>query len=294
MGPNITWRISPLSSSLHAAEAIGRQEPLADARLAAALDAPARLLADEIRAVNLPWERFWSHLLGPSGEAGGRRLLVETALKKIAGRAARIEQVTTRLSALIAGVETAFQEAVPGFNEELPLRIGPLREQWEARGPGLLLAIGRHTEEALMVQECSVVALYPALGGAGRAHLSYNSARIEAVLANPHEKLPEVVRLAWLIAQLNIDLPTYSEAIHRDRLHHIAAYAMLPAALAAAEEVELVRNTPELISQAIAAWRLPAPPGVEPATFLGDWWQTYHETRPPWSVALVALDRLFG
>src|SRR5439155_20152019 len=100
----------------------------------------------------------------------------------------------------------------------------------------------------------------PALGGGGEAHLAYNSLRIEAVLANPNAELPEVVRLAWLIAQLQLDLPKYSDTIHADRLPQIARYAMLPPTLLAAEAVELMRFTPELIGQAISVWRLPGPP----------------------------------
>jgi hypothetical protein len=30
-----------------------------------------------------------------------------------------------------------------------------------------------------------------------------------------------------------------------------------------------------------------------PATVL-QWWQTYQESRPPWPVALAALDQMFG
>jgi len=139
-----------------------------------------------------------------------------------------------------------------------------------------------------------VLLVHPALGGAGEAHLAYNSVRIEAVLANPNAELPEVVRLAWLIAQLQCDLPKYSDTIHADRLPRIARYAMLPAALLAAEAVELLRFTPEMIGQAMTAWRLAVPQGIDAAGVVNQWWQTYLETRPPWNVALAALDQMFG
>jgi len=84
-----------------------------------------------------------------------------------------------------------------------------------------------------------------------------------------------------LIAQLQIDLPVYSESIHADRLPHIAQYAMIPAALLAAETVELPRFAP-------ASWPERFPPGawsfpqdVDAAALIGQWWQTYQETRPP-------------
>ena len=174
------------------------------------------------------------------------------------------------------------------------LRSRPLIEQWEARGPGLLKQIGVLTEENLLAEQSQVVLVYPALGGSGDAHLAYNQACIEAVLANPVAELPEVVRLGWLISQLQLDLPIYSEHVHRDRLPHIARFAMLPVTLAAAEYVELAKLSPETIRRAIEAWRLVVPPDVDgPATVL-QWWQTYLETRPPWPIALAALDQMFG
>ena len=194
----------------------------------------------------------------------------------------------------MAGVENAFRAALPNLDEELVLRSRPMIDQWEARGPGLLKQVGVLTEESLLAEHCHAVLVYPALGGAGDAHLSYNQASIEAVLANPIAELPEVVRLGWLISQLQLDLPIYSEHVHRDRLPHIARFAMLPVTLAAAEYVELAKLSPETVGRAIEAWRLVVPPDVDgPATVL-QWWQTYLETRPPWPIALAALDQMFG
>lgn len=291
---NVTWRANPLTSILHVAEAISRRQSLADLRLAAAIEAPAGLLAAEIRGSQLPERPFWGHLLGLSSSGAARRLVVETAVTKTAGRGGRFADIVSTVAAGMAGVEAALMEVVPNLPEELELRCRPLREQWEARGPGMLRSICCWTEEGLIVEECEVSAVYPALGGGGGAHLAYNSVRIEAVLANPVAELPEVVRLGWLLAQLQLDLPRYSEDIHPERLPHIAAFAMLPAALAAAADVELVRNPTQVLGPAIAAWRLPAPPEIDAAALVEQWWQTYQEARPPWRVALVALDQLFG
>jgi hypothetical protein len=278
---------------LHAAHAVDSKLPLADPRLAA-IEGPAKQLGAEIRAANLPVARFWSHLIPLAAKSAGRRLLVETAVTKTAGRNPRFETIVRNIAASIAGVETAMQAALPEMAEEQAHRERPLREQWEARGPGMLREIGHLTDDSLIVPGCEVQLVHPALGGGGDAHLAYNSVRIEAVLANPVAELPEAVRLAWLIAQLQVDLPIHSEAIHADRLPHIARYGMLPPALIAAERVELSRFTPENIQRAIYAWRLSAPPGiVDPAALIGQWWQTYIETRPPWRVALAALDQMF-
>lgn len=290
----IRWKPHALASFLHAAEAIGRGMPLADARLAEALGPPAALLAGEIAAAGLPATRFWRQLLPLAVEIQGTRMLTETAVAKTVGRAGRFEAIVSALAAAIAAVETAGRAALPNVTEELELRERPLREQWEARGPGFLYQLANLTNERLLPESCTVVLVHPALGGAGEAHLAANQVRIEAVLANPHAELPEVVRLGWLIGQLQLDLPAFSEQIHADRLPHIARFATLPPILAAAETVELAVFNPQTLQLAIVAWRLAVPVDLEPVPLLMQWWQTCQETRPPWPVAMAALDRMLG
>ena len=294
MATEVNWRPQGFVSALHAAHALSDKLPLADARLADALQTPAALLAAEIAAANLPAGRFWRHLIPLAARTENRRQLIETAVVKTIGRGPRLETIVANLAASLAAVEAATRDAVPQWTEELVLRERPLREQWEARGPGLLMQIGRLTDETLLVPQCEVLLVHPAVGGGGEAHLAYNSVRVEAVLANPVTELPETVRLAWLIAQLQLDLPQHSESIHADRLPHVARFSMLPATLAAAETVELARFTPENVQLAISAWRLRAPPDVDATALVSQWWQTYQETRPPWNIALTALDQLFG
>jgi len=294
MAVELHWRHHALVSCLHAAEAISRNVPLADPRLAAAMEGPAQRLAAGIRAAHLPIERFWRQLIGLAARNENRRQLVEAAVIRTLGRGPRFEQIVTNLTAALLEVDSAQRAALPNLAHELPLRERPLREQWEARGPGLLFQLAQLTEEALLPESCDVLLVHPALGGGGEAHLANNSVRLEAVLANPVAELPETVRLAWLIVQLQLDLPVFSESIHADRLPHLARYAMLPAILAAAEAVELARYTPQTMRQAVIAWRLAEPLGIDGAALATEWWQTYQETRPPLCVALAALDQMFG
>lgn len=294
MATEVIWRAKPLVSHLHAAEAATHARPLADERLAEAIGPAAALLAAEIRAAGLPPEKFWGHLIPQAANTDNRRQLIETSVTKTTGRTPRLDAIVTTMTAALAAVETAANIALPKLVEELALRERPLREQWEARGPGLLQQVGALTDPALIVESCPVLLVHPALGGGGAAHLAYNSVRIEAVLANPVAELPEVVRLAWLIAQLNLDLPVWSEAILATRLPHVARYALLPVTLAAAENVELTRLSPETLKLAIDSWHLAVPEGLDGAALIFDWWQTYQTARPPWRVALTALDQLFG
>jgi hypothetical protein len=107
----LNWRPHPLVSCLHAAEAVGRKLPLADPRLTAALELPALQLAAEIRAAQLPVDRFWRQLLAQAGKTENRRQLVETAVARVLGRAPGHEPLITILTACVMEVEAAADRA---------------------------------------------------------------------------------------------------------------------------------------------------------------------------------------
>jgi hypothetical protein len=132
--------------------------------------------------------------------------------------------------------------------------------------------------------------VHPALGGGGTAHLPYNSVRLEAVGADPVAELPEVLRLAWLLSSLNLDLPCYSEQLRPGRLTQIAGLAMIPVLLSAAAEVGMDRALEERLPQTIALWMGTTENGT--AGILSAWWDSYRTRRPAWATALQALDQL--
>ena len=105
-------------------------------------------------------------------------------------------------------------------------------------------------------------------------------------------ELPELLRLAWLLSLLNLDLPRYSEGVRPSRLATVAGLAMLPLTLAAAAEVQLARSDPETIGQALQAWLAPPNEAQAWTGILSQWWETYCTLRPAWATALQALDRL--
>jgi hypothetical protein len=278
---------------LHAAWGAVRGWPIADPRLGE-LPKLARELDEELNALGLPRQRVWPLLAAHAASIDSNRLLAQTALTKAIGAGLNAERAVAPLAGRISALEAAVQRAIPDLAEQLALRVRPIQEQWESRGPGLMRMIGKRTDERLIVEAADVLLVHPVFGGAGEAHLQQNAVRIEAVLANPHQELPEVVRLAWLLAQLNCDLPMFGEAVHPERLPLVVQLALLPPVLAAAEDVELVRNTPDLLSKAIDAWRIAIPAGTDVTTLVPAWWQTVEEARPNWAVALAGLDQMLS
>ncbi len=182
----------------------------------------------------------------------------------------------------------------PKLQEQLELRAGPIRDLWNGYGNGLLAHIGRLTDRDLLVEQAEVILVQPLLGGFGAAHLAQNRIRLEAMLTNPMPELPEVVRLAWLFSQLQLDAPKYSEGVHGRRLNEVAGLAMLPPALAAGQVVELTKIDEPTLALAIEQWQVPVPSDVDVVSTLFAWWETYLQTRPAWFVALTALDRMLS
>lgn len=266
--------------------------PLVEARLASALAEPATSLYREMRALNLPQTHIWRHLFGLAIGIENNRDLSEVALTKTVGRDRFSDRDVERLATCIGELKAIAKRETPNLLEELELRGRPLRQQWEARGPGLMQEAARWSDARILVPRADVLLVQPVLGGGGEAHLTYNSLRIEAVMVNPHPELPEVLRLGWMLAQLNLDLPIYCDSVQGGRLPQVAQMAMLPITLKAAESVELAQCDRSTVESAMGAWRIATPLGIDAVDVVWTWWQTYLETRPPWHVALTALDRM--
>jgi hypothetical protein len=277
-------------SCLHAACAVAAGRKLVDPLLEAALAEPVKEL---IAATGIAGERqnqLLVHLAANSGGIENNNQLAEVALVKTLGRGQASEGAIRELAYAIANIENALLKARPGLVDELLMRGEPLRQQWEARGPGLWRYIGQRTEPGLLVEQADVFLVLPVLGGGGAAHWQYNSVRIEAVLANPIHELPEVLRLAWLLSQLQLDLPIYAETISPAKWQVIAPLIMIPVVLLAAEEVELARYDLRTLALAVEQWTgVTSDIAAAQAKTLDAWWQAYHAARPRFPVAFASL-----
>lgn len=162
------------------------------------------------------------------------------------------------------------------FDHELRLRGGPIREQWDARGPGLMRQIGRLTEPMIGAR-AAVALVAPVAGGHGHAFADAGLVTFEAVLTNPAAELPEVLRLAWLLAQLS--------GVDGGEASRIALVA---ATLAGAEEVELATLKGPALERALGLWRVTENP-ISTAAALLPWWGEYRGSPTPWPMAVADL-----
>lgn len=256
----------------------------------------ADALAACLNSIGLSSETEWLGLLNAATHWESNQELATIFLKRVKGSTNTKPHDASRLAAAISTLEASLRHLYPDLEKELSLRVGPLREQWEARGPGILHRLATTTDPDLPPPEATVALVSPVHGGGGIALLASNTVVFEGVLVNGDAALPEAIRLAWLVAQLQLDLPKFSEAIHGSRLTRIAALALLPPIFEAAHFVELVasplQDSPQPLANAIAAWVSPEGDVDLLAETLAHWWQAQVESRVPWKVALTGLDRL--
>lgn len=289
----LQWNHAASASSLYASWAMLEGWSFVDAELESALRESVTPLDRAIRESGADPRRFFDHLLPLASQIESRGDLARTALSKALGQASAVASAS-RLAGLLGDVERAFLRARPKAAEELTLRQQPIRMQWDARGPGLLRLLGRLTDADFVVSRATVSLVYPITGGGGMAHPFYNAVTFEAVLTDVTPKLPEVARLAWLVAQLNVDLPRYSERLTTPRAFALGSLALIPLVLSCAAEVELAHCDEETIETAVASWRPELAADLRLPETLHQWWQIYRDSRPSLAAALLALEQMLN
>lgn len=196
-----------------------------------------------------------------------------------------VEDLAAPLGEILASADQYSDNA----EQEVALRMRPLREQWEARGPGLLKRIQQLTGES-NVEPPKILPVLPVRGGGGDVHFPFQSVHVEVVLANPIFELPEILRVGWLIATWQ----SYRKLSATDRnacVSPLIALASVPLVLRAAEEVELTTCDVRTVSLAVDAWIDAADRPVLSCHELCSWWQNAESSTDRWTDRLIPLIR---
>lgn len=290
MAVRITWKTIADFSPLHAAAMVCNGVPIADSKLTEVIGSAAGRISDRLAVADVETDRFWQHLIATCTKGKDDPARVEASLTTAGCGALAANSIAPTIAGPLADLKIAFGEAYPSLQEQLPLRGRPLTEQWEAVGPGLLAAVGRLTHKDLLVKRCTVALVGPACGGAGDANPAEGVAWIEAVLSNPHVDIPEVLRLAWLIARLGLGRPEACKLVDSELLPKLAAMALLPIIAEAGRELGVTGDLS--LQRLAAAWhlrRLAASGLIEP---LEDWWQQLRDGETPFPVGMKALEKI--
>lgn len=297
----LSWKLGLELSPLHLAWCRG-QLPANAAFRSPKLSDAAQAFADLPSKLGLNPTAFWECVFASTPDCPNNHELAERVLRRLHGPELSATQVSS-FTSVLSSLETQYSAAYPELEKELNLRMQPLLQLWEAYGPGLLRQISQLTTPDLLVESAEVHLVQPALGGFGFAHLSTNRIHFEAVLTNSLPNLPESLRLAWLLAQLDLERPTYSELINRHRLRRIAGLALIPAALFAGSELGVSSFGESEIALAIQSWQ-PETLAAEQhqnaasiraarlAPVVMTWWETWRAQPENWNIALTGLDRM--
>ncbi len=288
----LRWQASADVSAIHAAWSISKGLQLIDAELHQCLMPATNELSRIFSANSLPQDKSWRQLLSLAADHSSNHELAERFLRRMVSGGGTPQGVST-LAAAIGNCEMQMRQRFPKLNEDLLLRAGPLQSAWEARGPGLLHLLSESTEEGFLVESATILLVQPVVGGDGAAHLQTNRIHLEAVLTDVDPRLPETLRMTWLLGQLNLDLPVYSDSIHGHTLAQVAEFALLPAVLHAAQEVELTTLDESNLQKALRLWlRYTESQASELVPILLAWWETAVEAEWPWQVSLNALSQM--
>jgi hypothetical protein len=287
MTMSLNWRTNSGVSGFHAAYQVHVGCKLSAQALHDELRRPVEDLNRTIGEERLSHALFWRHVVPLAADFGSATQLAEVVLTKLQGRS----EAQTRIPLFAHHLHAIHMAYQKHRSAQTAPAIERMQQGWNFQGPGLLAAMANWTDEDLLVEEATVFVMPSLTGGGGGAHLPYNSVRIEAVGSDPAD-LAEVLRLTWLLSQLNLDLPRFAENVPVQRLDRVAALAMVPATLVAAESMQLASCTDDAIVSTARGFL----PGEreETVTTLTQWWDVYKTTRPAWPLALQALDQLIN
>ncbi len=283
----IVWTYGSFLSPLRAAAALARDGRLADQRLQAAIAEPVNAMIDRLEMAEVEGPQFWSALLQAGYDSPADAVRVTEALTRAHCPELTVDTVAAFLQRRITDVRGAMNELYPRLEEQLPLRGRPLRDQWETCGPGLMRMVGKLSHPDLLPSRATLVLVHPAGGGGAAAVPDQRWGWIEAVLTNVVPKLPETVRVAWVLASIGIAHPDANRLVAPHRLMQVGTVASVPIALSAAAELDLIDDPLSMINTALSAWRVEADPEI-----VQRWWKQQLDGAVPFAVGLRALERM--
>lgn len=326
MSIELRWSMHGLATALAAADALRRGQLQPRSAWLAAVAEHLAGLQQSLTASGLDEEACWRHLLPLATMNDGPQMLAAAMFRRLASSQAAAQQMGPEVGRRLAGFEAAIRPHWSQLADGIEAAAEFWQHGWDRVGAPVLTLLGRLTEPDVVASHARVALLPswaaddPAAPAYGEAYPCYNLVLAAAEELNSEEpppsltrrpeeasttrapgRLSPLLRLAWLVAQLQIELPKFSESIPRARQAQLARFALLPAAIQAslaAGALSDVNNRPveeasePLLRQAWAEWLRPEEQALMPAATLHRWWRTYSTSRPPWSVALTALDHL--
>ena len=305
----LSWNTAVRATFWHASERALAGAPFVDSKLAAQLRPHIDQFAAAIRAAGCDPMALFAQLLPRAAGSASTSDLLRTSLRAVAvlepamprqppsGAEAPPKTVLLQeIEGALAGGEGALSAALPRLEKELSLRAGPIQMQWDARGPGFVRAVERlvGAPAATSTETCriNVALVYPVCGGFGASYPAQRVVYWEALLTDVEPRLPELLRLGWLVTQqlLAAQLADSGAAVDNNS-SRVVSLAAAAVALTAGEYVELARDDRATLELALKTWRPSQAAGPATAAIVSDWWSAVREQPELAATALADLAR---
>lgn len=289
----IQWVPHPELSAAHAAYVVATRAKCNDEKTEQLLVQPVTEVNNRLLASAVDVGQFWQQYLlqimsdVPMENACGFALLSAGANEM------QVDQTTKAIVHRLGDARLAFMSRYPKLAEQLDLRARPLRERWETYGPGLLNQVGKQiwgdsTPDEWWMPQVTALTVQPLRGGDGGCDPVNSRFWLEAMLTDVDPRVPEVLRIAWLLTSMAID--TYARETSGDlRLMLPWSLVSVPLVLQAGRELELVRGEALPVSEAMELWHF-ADAGV--AATVSQWWSDQRDSTAPMPARLKTLDQM--
>lgn len=286
----LKWTCSPTGSVGYAAARVALNQRVVDPELDGRLSRSASEINHVLAADELDAARFWRSIVAQGFDELSDAERCEAALRACGGSPLTIESTSRSIAGRLTDIRLSFQEKYPKLAEQLPLRARPLQAMWDERGRGLMRQLAAQTHASLIPQSVVAMLVQPVGGGGGDADPQSGRFWIEAMLTDAAPEVPEVLRVAWLVARVGVASPAANRMIDPEHLPSVAATALVPMVLSAGRELDLLRGDELPIDRAFALWD----PNASEATVetLQRWWQQMQSGETPFPVGIKALDRM--
>ena len=289
----IRWRNDPQLSAIHAAYVVATNAFCVDRKTQQALVRPATDLNDRLLSAAIDVATFWEQLFAEHAIDPGNARACEIALIAAGCSELQLEQTAGAIANCLGECRLAFQRRFPKLSEQLELRSKPLKDRWNEAGLFLLSDIARQIwqdqpPDDWWPSRIDALLVQPMRGGDGNYDTESRKFWVEAVLTDIDPTVPEVLRVAWLLTQLAIEIQM-REKSSETVTGMPWALGAVPLVLSAGAKAGMTTGSELPIATALELWRL----GDETtAGTIHQWWQEWQMSESPMPVALKALDRM--
>ncbi|TWT59282.1 hypothetical protein CA85_39780 [Allorhodopirellula solitaria] len=163
------------------------------------------------------WEQLSDELVSAANDAPLTPALCEVALLRAGHSQLQSDQTAASVHRSLDSCRRLLANDQPRLADQLRLRYAPLKQAYEAYGPGLLRSIGNQIWSGSPPKDwwpgrVSVHAVQPLQTGAAGRSSYQGSVWIEAVLTDISPAVPEWLRLVYQLTQMAIDTHTRTHA----------------------------------------------------------------------------------